>query len=35
MYSHIYKHLIENNILYKEQVGFQKDCSTEHAGRPN
>ena len=28
MYNHFYKHLNENNILYKKQFGFQQKHST-------
>ena len=31
MYSHLYKFLVENNILYQKQFGFQNAHSTEHA----
>ena len=31
MYNRLYSFLVENNILYKKQFGFQKDHSTEHA----
>ena len=31
MYNRLYSFLIENNILYKKQFGFQKEHSTEHA----
>ena len=31
MYSHLYKHLLNNNILYKKQFGFQENHSTDHA----
>ena len=30
-YNRLYKHLIENNILYAEQFGFHKGHSTDHA----
>ena len=31
MYNSLYKFLIENNILYRKQFGFQNAHSTEHA----
>ena len=31
MYNRLYKHLINNNILYKKQFGFQENHSTDHA----
>ena len=31
MYNRLYHHLIENNLLYHKQFGFQKNNSTEHA----
>lgn len=31
MYNRIYKHLTSNKLLYRKQLGFQKNCSTEHA----
>ena len=31
MYNCLYKYLIENNILYSKQFGFQNDHSTSHA----
>ena len=31
MYNRLYDFLIQNNILYKKQFGFQKKYSTEHA----
>ena len=31
MYNRLYSFLIENNILYDKQFGFQKEHSTEHA----
>ena len=31
MYNRLYKFLVENNILYKKQFGFQSADSTEHA----
>ena len=31
MYNHVYRHLNENNLLYKKLFGFQKAHSTEHA----
>ena len=31
MYNRLYSHIIENNILYNKQFGFQKSHSTEHA----
>ena len=31
MYNRLYNHLYENNILYNEQFGFQKNTSTDHA----
>ena len=30
MYEMLYKYLVENNIIYKKQLGFQKKHSTEH-----
>ena len=31
MYNRLYKHLTENNLLYKKQFDFQQKHSTEHA----
>ena len=31
MYNRIYNNLISNKLLYKKQLGFQKNTSTEHA----
>ena len=31
MYNRLYKHLSDNNILYRKQFGFQENHSTEHA----
>ena len=31
MYNRLYKHLQEEDILYKKQFGFQQKHSTEHA----
>ena len=31
MYNRLYKHLSENNILYRKQFGFQEKLSTERA----
>ena len=31
MHNRLYKHLSENNLLYKKQFGFQQKHSTEHA----
>ena len=31
MYNRLYKHLSENNLLYKKQFGFQQKHSPEHA----
>ena len=31
VYNRVYEHLNSNNILYKNQFGFQKGHSTEHA----
>ena len=31
MYNRLYKYLIENNILYSKQFGFQNGHSTDHA----
>ena len=31
MYIRLYKYLIENNILYSKQFGFQNGHSTDHA----
>ena len=31
MYNRLYSFLVENNILYDKQFGFQKEHSTEHA----
>ena len=31
MYNRLYKHLKDNNILYRKQFGFQEKHSTEHA----
>ena len=31
MYSRLYKYLIENNILYSKQLGFQNGHSTDNA----
>ena len=30
MYNRLYKFLVENNILYQKQFGFQNAHSTEH-----
>ena len=30
MYNRLYKYLIENNILYSKQFGFQNGHSTDH-----
>ena len=30
MYNRLYKHLYNNNILYKKQFGFQENHSTDH-----
>ena len=30
MYNRLYKHLLNNKILYKKQFGFQKNHSTDH-----
>ena len=31
VYNRIYSHMTNNNLFYKKQFGFQKNCSTEHA----
>ena len=31
MYNYLYKSLVENNILYQKQSGFQNAHSTEYA----
>ena len=31
MYNRLYKFLVENNVLYQKQFGFQNAHSTEHA----
>ena len=31
MYNRLYSHLLNSNILYDKQFGFQKEHSTEHA----
>ena len=31
IYNRLYSHMISNNLFYKKQFGFQKNCSTEHA----
>ena len=31
MYNRLYKFLVESNILYQKQFGFQNARSTEHA----
>ena len=31
MYNRLYKFVVENNILYQKQFGFQNAHSTEHA----
>ena len=31
IYNRLYKFLVENNILYQKQFGFQNAHSTEHA----
>ena len=31
MYNRLYNYLIENNILYSKQFGFQNGHSTDHA----
>ena len=31
MYKRLYYHLLENQMLYSTQFGFQKGHSTEHA----
>ena len=31
MYNRLYSFLVENNVLYDKQFGFQKEHSTEHA----
>ena len=31
IYNHLYKYLIENNILYSKQFSFQNGHSTDHA----
>ena len=31
MYNRLYKHLLNNNILYQKQFGFQENHSTDHA----
>ena len=31
MYNRLYKYLLDSNILYKKQFGFQKGHSTDNA----
>ena len=31
MYNRVYSHLINHQLLYERQFGFQKNCSTEYA----
>ena len=31
MYNGFYKHLLNNNVLYEKQFGFQENHSTDHA----
>ena len=31
IYNRLYKHLINNKILHKKQLGFQKNISTDYA----
>ena len=31
MYNHLYKHLSDNNILYRKHFSFQEKNLTEHA----
>ena len=31
IYNRIYNYMTTNNLFYKKQFGFQKNCSTEHA----
>ena len=31
LYNHVYKHVNENNLLYRKQFGFQKAHSTKYA----
>ena len=31
MYKRLYNHLLNQNILYRKQFGFQQGHSTEHA----
>ena len=31
LFKCLYKHLLDNNILYKKQIGFQEYHSTNHA----
>ena len=31
MYNGFYKHLLNNNVLYKKQFGLQENHSTDHA----
>ena len=31
MYNHLYKYVIDDNILHKKQFSFQTGHSTEHA----
>ena len=31
MYNRVYSHLINHQLLYERQFGFQQNCSTEHA----
>ena len=31
MYNRLYKHLSDNNVLYRKQFDFQEKHSTEHA----
>ena len=34
MYNRLYKFIVENNILYQKQFGFQNADSTEHVILP-
>ena len=31
LFKCLYKHLLDNNILYKKEIGFQENHSTNHA----
>ena len=31
MYNRIYSHVVNNQLLYEKQFGFQQQCSTDYA----